>query len=340
MVYKKDKIQVPSIYNLREYLKKDKILPIYFFFGSDHFTIDQAVKAVSKIVESEISSEFDKETITVKKKDSLVPVLDIASAFPFGSGKKLLIVKNFELFSDKNIFTKYVNLPLETTVLIAVYYGKISGLGKEPYKSLIKQNYIFEASELRRKDLEKWACSEAKRLGVELSLENSMLLLDIVGGDKSLVAAQLKKIGDFLNGKGEITTEIITQMASETKEYSIFNLQDAIKIGDKSKALYISYNLLKHNFEPLQIMGMITKLISIIAQSIELKAQNLNSFEAAKKMGISKYYYDSCTRGNFFKSDKKLLNASRALLNADLKIKTSTIDKKTLMTTLITEMLQ
>ncbi len=338
MAYNRNQIQATSIYNLKGYLKKDNIRPIYFFFGSDHFTIDQAVKTVVKMVEPEISSEFDKETITVKKKDSLIPIMDIASAFPFGSGKKLLIVKNFELIKDKEVLKKYAESPSETTVLVISNYGKIGTLNKEPFVNLVKHNYMFEASELRRNDLEKWACSEAKRLGVELNLENSKLLLDVVGEDKSLVAAQLNKFSDFLNGKGEITSEVITQMASETKEYSIFNLQDAIKIGDKAKALDISYNLLKHNYEPLQIMGMITKLISIIAQSRELRA--LNSFEASKKIGISKYYYESCNRGNFFKSDEKLLNASRALLKADLKIKTTTIDNKTLMTTLITEILQ
>jgi len=340
MAYKRETIQAESIYNLRNYIKQGKIFPIYFFFGSDRFTIDQAVKAVEKLVQPDISSDFDKEIITAKKKDSLVPAIDIASAFPFGSGKKLLIVKNFELFTDKDKLTNYVHSSSETTVLILVNYGKISGLGKEPYKSLIAKNFMFEARDLKGRELSTWARAESKRFGLELSNENSSLLLDIVGEDKSLVAAQIKKFADFLNGKGEITTDIITEMTSETKEFSIFNLQDAIKFGDKSKALNISYNLLEHNYKPLQLTAIITKFIAIIAQSRELKAQNINDYEASKKIGISKFYYSSCIQGNFFKSEERLLNASRALLKADLQIKTTTIDDKTLITTLISEMLQ
>lgn len=100
MGFRKDNIQAQSIYNLNDYLKKGTIFPIYFFCGNDFFTLDQAVKALVKKVEPEISSEFDKETITAKRKELIVPVIDIASAFPFGTGKKLLIVKNVENYNE------------------------------------------------------------------------------------------------------------------------------------------------------------------------------------------------------------------------------------------------
>ena len=92
----KAKSNIPSIYDIAPYLKEEKLLPIYFFIGSDGFTIDAAVQAVTKAVDPLLSSDFDKETINPEKNQNISGLIDIASAFPFGSGKKLIIVKNFE----------------------------------------------------------------------------------------------------------------------------------------------------------------------------------------------------------------------------------------------------
>ena len=75
-------------------LKNEKLKQIYFLFGEDHFTINNAIKNISKLVEPLLTSDFDYETISAEKKASLSDLLDLAYTFPFGSDKKLLIVKN------------------------------------------------------------------------------------------------------------------------------------------------------------------------------------------------------------------------------------------------------
>ena len=42
---------IASIYSLMSELKSDKLKPIYFLFGEDHFTINGAIKSIAKIVE-------------------------------------------------------------------------------------------------------------------------------------------------------------------------------------------------------------------------------------------------------------------------------------------------
>lgn len=95
--------KAPSIYTLSSYLKEENTLPIYFFFGEDQFTIDSAVKTVEKALEGKVLSEFDREVVNPEKNQKMSDLIDLVSAFPFGGGKKLITVKNFEKFADKKI---------------------------------------------------------------------------------------------------------------------------------------------------------------------------------------------------------------------------------------------
>src|SRR3989339_144432 len=131
------KKELPSITEIAKFLSKENLLPIYFLCGEDKYTLDLAVETLDKAVTPHLLSDFDKEILSAEKNLSLTQVLDLAYSFPFGGGKKLIILKNFEKFSDKKELTSYVNNPSEFTVLIIIQFGKISDVSKEPYSNLL-----------------------------------------------------------------------------------------------------------------------------------------------------------------------------------------------------------
>ena len=119
-----------------------KFLPVYFFFGDDSFSLETILTSLEKAVQPLITSEFDKEVFHGEDRN-LIDILDFASAFPFGSGKKLIIVKEFDKLKDKKNLTSYVNSPADFTILVLINYGSIPRSDSEPYKSLIKNDFIF-----------------------------------------------------------------------------------------------------------------------------------------------------------------------------------------------------
>jgi len=168
---------------------------------------------------------------------------------------------------------------------------------------------------------------------------NAQSLVEIVGEDKSLLETQLEKFVDFLHGKSEVTFEDIKKIASPTKEYSIFDLQDAVGKGDKPRAVKIAYNLLDAGVEIVVIINMLAKFVLTVAQISELIKSRINDNEAAKMAGVSWGYYINCKKAAYLMSDERLLNASRALLNADIATKTTSANPQTVLLILIAEML-
>lgn len=335
----KSKSNIPSIYDIGPFLKEDKLLPVYFFVGSDGFTIDSAVKAVEKAVNPLLSSDFDKEVISAEKNQKISSLVDIASAFPFGTGKKLIIVKNFEKFSDRKSFSGYINNPAESTILVITQPQKSSGLTSEPYSSMIKQGFLFEAEELKGPRLLQWVVTHSGRNKLKISRENAATLVDLVGEDKSMLEMHIRKFGDVLGENSEITLETIKQHTSTTKEHSIFDLQDAMGRGDKPTALDVAYNLLENGKDAIYLITMITKYIITIARTVET-ASSGDDNSAARQIGVSWFYYKKCKEARYLRNETRLLNASRALLEADKTLKTTAVDQKSLISVLILEILK
>ncbi len=334
------KVQHRSLYEIPDLISQKNFLPIYFFCGEDTFAIDGVVKKLIEAIEPEIVSDFDKETITADKKIQAQQILDLALAFPFGGNKKLLIIKEFGNIEGKDIFADYVNNPPDFTYLICVQPGKMNAVRNEPYKSLHKNKFIFEARKLKDDELVDWLLKYAKAKKMKLTYENASTMVEIVGDEKSLLEQTIQKLYDNVGEGGEITLELIANLASSTRIYTTFDLQDEIGRGNKAKALEIAYNLLDSGMEMGQIISMLTKFCTMNAQSIELsKKFKNNTFEAAKEAGWNPYYYKNSTVNNIYNDKERLINAAKALYKADFSVKTSAADHKTILTVLISEMI-
>ena len=333
------KKQLPSITEITKFYSKEKFLPIYFICGEDEYSIDVAVEAIEKAAAPLLLSDFDKEIFTADKNQNLVQILDVAHSFPFGGSKKLVVIKNFEKFSDKKELSNYISAPPEFTVLVVIQSGKISDLNKEPYSTLLGKNCIFEARIATGEELVEWLVKKSNKIGINFSDDNARTLIEIVGEDKSLLEMQLQKFMNYAGSSSEIPFDLIKKLSSPTKEYSIFDLQDAIGKGDKGKALDIAYNLLDAGVEIVYIINMLAKFILTVAQMSELLKLKISDFEAAKSANVSYGYFMNCKRAIFLMNDIRLQIASRALLNADMSVKMTATEPKVILLTLISEVL-
>jgi len=328
---------IPSVYSLISNLDNEEIKPVYFFFGEDHFTINNTIKLLQNKVDPLISSDFDREIINAEKKGDINEIIDLAYTYPFGSQKKLLIIKNFENLNNKKQLANYIKDTSESSVLIIANYGEISSTNSEPYKSLKAKNYIFQARELKGKDLQKWVASRAGKLGLKINSETLQILIEIVGEDKSLLEMQLQKIKTFLKERDEITHTELKNLSSATREYSIFDLLNSLGKGNAADSYKVIDNLIDNGKDLVFIINMLTKYFVVIAQSRELQQRNLSDYDAATAIGISKYYYQNCKNAQFFYDDSKLRRACKALYNIDLAVKTTSAEQKTLAIMLVQE---
>lgn len=334
----KEKLNVRSVYEIAPYLKKDNQLAVYFISGSDGFTIDSAIKAVENAFKDLISSDFDKEIINCDKNISMASIIDNAYAFPFGSGKKILIIKDFDKINDKKGLLKYLENPSDSTIMIIANPVKVTSFASEPYATMIKKDFLFEAEELKGDLLVKWVISHSSRNSLKISRENAIVLVDIVGEDKSLLEMHIRKFYDYLGSGKEITLDVISNLSSFTREYNYFDYQDAISTGDITKALFLGNALVEQGVEPVYFLSMLNKFFLILNRSFELRKLRDDN-EEARALSVSWYYYKKIKSCTYFNSEKKMREAFNILLDADVTVKSTTFDNKTFISTLTVNLL-
>ncbi len=332
------KITAPSILEIEKHLKQKKLLPVYYLFGEDSYNIDAVVESIEKFIEPFISSDFDKE-IFYGDNQTFSNVLSIASSFPFGSQKKLIIFKQTDKVKDKKELASYAKSPSDFTVLVCIHDGLISSDASEPYKTLSKNGYLFEAKELKGKNLIEWLIAKTEKNGKTLSYENAQLLIDIAGENRTTLESQLEKIFLYLGETKEITIDSIRGLSTSLKEYTIFDLQNAIGKKNKSNALKVLLNLLKNGMEPIQIIAMLNKYFTGLARLDELTKQNTNEFQIARILNTHPFYLKDYYAARKIYTDINLANAFSALLKADISLKTTSVDNQTLLSILIAEII-
>jgi len=335
------KSKAPAIQDIEKQLKQKKILPVYYLFGEDSYSVDITFEAIEKAVQPFITSDFDKEVL-YGENQSFTNIIGLASTFPFGSEKKLIIVKQAEKLKDKKEkkeIVSYFESPAEFTVLVFLHEGTITNPTSEPYKTLANQGYLFEAKELKGKSLIDWLISTVEKSGKTISYDNAQLLTDISGENRNTLESQLEKIFIYVGDNKEITIESIRGLSTSLKQYTIFDLQNAIGKKNKSAALKVLFNLLKNGMEPIQVIAMLNKYFTSLARLNELTTSNTNEFQVARIMGTHPFYLKDYYNARKMYSDKHLTDAFSALLKADLSIKTTSLDDYTLLSVLIAEII-
>lgn len=334
----KSRVNVPSILEVVKEIKKGKLKPVYYFSGDDSFGIDSAYKILEGKVVPLLTSDFDKEIFYGDGK-TLDEILTSASAFPFGSSKKFVVVKESEKIKDKKALLQYIASPPEFTVLVFLHYGKISNPDSSLYKSLNDSGYLFEAKELKGKNLAAWLMDYAESKEKILSEDNAQLLIDIAGENRNMLEVQMEKIFTFLDDKKEIDRKTITDISSSLKEFSIFDLQNALSKRDKKNALKIAYKLIDGGAEPTFIIYMITRYFTGLSRIKELKEKNVPDQTAARIVGTHPYYYKDYLSARSLYSDEKVYDSAKALLKADISTKTTSADPRNVIAILIAEIM-
>ena len=291
----------PSILEAVKNLKQGKVLPLYYLFGEDTYSLSLGIKAIEDAVSPFIISDFDRD-ICYSEDRNLQDVINAARAFPFGSQKKLIIFKEAEKVKDKKFLEAYISAPPEFTVLVLVHNGTIANLTSSPFNLLLENKFLYEAKELKGENLIDWVVELVRSKGRQISNENAMLLADISGENRVIIENQLEKIIAFLDDKTEITFNSIKEISASFKEYNIFDLQNAVFQKDKAAALKIVFNLLEKGAEATYIVSMLTKYFIGLSQIRELNEKKIPDVEAAKIVGTHPFYLKNFQRAGVLKS--------------------------------------
>lgn len=216
-------------------IHKKKFAPIYFLMGEEPYFID----LISDTIEDEALDEANKafNQIVVYGRDVDVDmVASQARSFPMMGDKMVVIVKEAQDLKNIEDFEKYLDAIPDTTILVFGYKYKKLDKRKSFAKQIDKRGVLFESKKLYDNNIPTWIRERLKESGYAISPKAEQMLADFLGTDLHKINNELTKL-TIAVPKGKRIEDIdIERNIGISKDFNVFELQNAIGARDVLKA--------------------------------------------------------------------------------------------------------
>jgi DNA polymerase III subunit delta len=325
---------MPQTYeNIIKDLKNKVYSPVYLLQGDEPYYIDVISDYIEKNVLDEMEKEFN-QTILYGKEVDLLSLISQAKRYPMMSNYQVVIVK--EAQEIKNLVPRdkksekgekdepspletYLSNPVPSTVLVLCHkYKKVDGRSKIA-KLFDKTGVVFESKKLYDNQVPSWVKQYCVSKKYRIEERAAQLIAEYLGNDLSKVSNELDKLMINVSSDVEINTTHIEQNIGISKDFNVFELNDAISTRNVLKAnRIVNYFAANPRANPLvvtlgSLFAHFNKLI--MYHSIPDKSK------AASAMGVNPYFikdYETASRNYKL---LQLVNIISVLREYDLKSK-------------------
>jgi len=269
-------------------IKAGKMAPIYLLHGEEPYYIDLLTDAFLTHAMSAAHKEFDM-TVVYGKDTDVHTLAGLIKRFPMISPFHLVVLREAQDMKKLEVLEPLLLNPVKSTVLVLSHKGKVDGR-KKWVKGIGHAGKVMHSEKVKEWDLSKWVMKEAAIKGLKLDAKAGNMLVEFVGDDLSRMSHNLDKLS-MLAKKGQtVDALLIEKVIGVSKEYNMFELQDALLNKDAFKAQqivkYFSSDPKSHSIQMViaQLFGLYSKLIVLHAN----KAFDSKSASAVLK---SKEFY-------------------------------------------------
>jgi len=293
----------------------------YLLSGND---IESRSIEVSNLIKK---TNFDTATVSTYdlEVNDLSDVLEDLDTYGLFSDKKVVILRNLELFKKSDNEDKYNHLIkyLKNSDSDKLFIIEVNKLSDSIYKELKKLCSLIETS-INTKNYIKDSFK-----GYEIDQNTINLLDSYCLNDISKLKNECDKLKQYKFNEKKITKEDVTLLVEKKLGDSkdlVFAFTRAIGEKNREEALKKYIELLNYNIEPLEIIGMLATQVRNIYQVKILSDENKSNKEIGKILDMHEYRVLKIRELINYYSEKDCFQLMRQLSDIDLRIKTTDTD--------------
>ena len=287
---------------------KNKLFkPVYWLEGEEDYYIDLVMNYAEHKILPESEAGFNL-TVFYGKDANWSDVVNACMRYPMFAEKQVVLLKEAQQMKDLDKLENYIEHPLGSTIFVVSYKEKTLDKRTKLYKTIKKDGEIFTSEKVREYKLVEWVTDYLKSQDFTMTPKAIILLTEHLGNDLSRIVNELEKLTVNLGQRKSINEDDIEKFVGVSKEYNVFELQDALSKKDLAKAIrIIQYFEGNPKAAPIQMVlpalyGYFSKLYSIfgIPDKSEAGIKHLffNNAYAAKDalVAAKKYNYEGVER--------------------------------------------
>ena len=248
-------------------IHQKKYAPIYFLMGEEPYFID----VISDTIEEEVLDETEKafnQIVLYGRDVDIDTVATHAKSFSMMGGYMVVIVKEAQDLKNIEDFEKYLDVIPQTTILVFDYKYKKLDKRRALAKKIDKIGVLFESKKLYDRDIPGWIQGYMAEKGYSITPKATQMLTDFLGTDLHKVRNELDKLIVALPKQRKIDDADVERNIGISKDFNVFELQNAIGHRDVMKAMQIVQHFGESKDNPLfltaiTLYGYFTKILKV-----------------------------------------------------------------------------
>ena len=268
--------------------KKKKFKPVYWFEGEEDFYIDQLVNNAEKEILSDEEASFNL-SVFYGKDANWADVVNACMKYPMFSDKQVVILKEAQQLKDIEKLEAYIDKPLSSTIFIVAHKEKkVDGRSKLA-KLLKEKGEVLTTKKMYDNELPAWTQEFIEKKGYQPTQKAIHLLVDHIGNDLSRIANEVDKVILNLGNRKNITEDDIEEFVGISKEYNVFELQNAVGKKNMAKAMQI-VQYFEGNSKAAPIQLILPSLYSYFSKVFMLFGVQGDDKAVAAQTGINAWF--------------------------------------------------
>ncbi|HNX22122.1 MAG TPA: DNA polymerase III subunit delta [Bacteroidales bacterium] len=264
-------------------LEKKQFAPVYLLHGTEPFYIDLISDYIEENAIQKEHQDFN-QVIFYGKDSDAEEIATNAKEFPFGSDKRVVIVKEAKELKSIEKLAAYMESPSSTSILVICY--KYLDAKAAFVKAAEKKGVVFKSAKVPDYKLAEWVQNRASFHQFKINAEASYIISEHIGNDLSRIDNEFKKLQILIPKGSEITPVIIEKHIGISKEYNVFELQKALADRNKERVYKITLNFCDHLKENPNVKT-ISNLFSFYSKMLAYQLSDKSNLTASKIFGIN-----------------------------------------------------
>lgn len=314
---------------------EEPLKPVYIIHGDDPYLRHEALKVV---VQATIPGDEADIGVSRFQGDSaaLADVLDELRTLPFFSKRRVVLVDDADPFVSKHRkeLESYFESPSETGNLILIVKSLPSNTRLA--KLTAKAGLAIDCSTPKEADLLPWMTKHAASLKTKLEPAAARLLLELVGPELGLLAAEIDKLSIYTADSGTIRRGDVARLVEAGRLENVWKVLNAATEGDGSLAAKLLDDLISSGEHPVPLLAAMVSSLLKVHHAGRLRAARLSLADACRAAGIAPFAVERTGRQHGHLGPGRVDRLPAVLLKADLDIKGgSQLEPRVVLETLI-----
>ncbi len=213
-------------------VRAGNLKPVYCLMGEESYYIDRVADFIVDTLLKPEERDFNLLTFFGADTDADA-VINAAKGYPMGAARQVVVVREAQSLSHIDRLEFYLSQPQPSTVLIICYKNGSLDRRKKLASLIEKQGVLFESKKLRDNQLPTFVRDYLKRKQLAIEPAAAEMMAEYVGSDLNRMAGELEKLVIALpKGAKTVTADLVERNIGISKEFNIFELQDALAQKD------------------------------------------------------------------------------------------------------------